>query len=47
MLEHNANISDARRELFAEFAGDHFMTFGGEVSRELFDLVEAMHSKGT
>jgi quinol monooxygenase YgiN len=46
MLEHNANIAAARGELFAEFAGDHYMTFYGEVSPELFDLVEAMRKSG-
>jgi quinol monooxygenase YgiN len=46
LIEHNANISAARSELFANFAGDHFMTFYGEVSQELFDLAEAMQKEG-
>jgi quinol monooxygenase YgiN len=46
LIEHNANISAARGELFAKFAGDHFMTFYGEVSQELVDLAEAMHREG-
>ena len=46
LIEHNANISAARGELFAEFAGDHFMTFYGEVSQELFDMAEAMQKDG-
>jgi hypothetical protein len=35
----------ARGELFAEFAGDHFMTFYGEVSQELFDMAEAIQKE--
>jgi quinol monooxygenase YgiN len=46
MLEHARNISDARGKLLAEFADDHYMTFYGEVSRELFDLVEEMQKAG-
>ena len=46
LIEHNANISAARGEPFAEFAGDHFMTFYGEVSQELFDMAEAMQKEG-
>ena len=46
LMEHNANISEARGELFAHFAGDHFMTFYGEVSPELVELVEAMRRDG-
>ena len=46
LIEHNANISAARGELFAEFAGDHFMTMYGEVSQELADLLEKMQKAG-
>lgn len=33
-------------KLLAEFADDHFMTCYGEVSPELFELVEAMREAG-
>ena len=49
MIEHSHNIGEARGKLFAEFAEfaeDHFMTFYGEVSQELFDMVEAMQKAG-
>jgi quinol monooxygenase YgiN len=46
LVEHSANVGAARGELFAEFAGDHFMTFYGDVSQELFDMVEAMQKEG-
>jgi quinol monooxygenase YgiN len=46
MIEHSHNIRDARDKLFADFAEDHFMTFYGEVSQELFDMVEAMQKAG-
>lgn len=46
MIEHAHNIAEARGKLLAEFADDHFMTFYGEVSPELFDLVEAMRNAG-
>ncbi len=46
MMEHNANIREARGKLFAEFAGDHFMTFYGPVSQELADLLEKMQQEG-
>src|SRR4030095_699180 len=38
MIEHSHNIAEVRGKLFAEFAEDHFMTFYGEVSPELFDM---------
>lgn len=46
LIEHNANVRDSRAELFTEFAVDHYMTFYGDVSQELFDMVEAMHKEG-
>jgi hypothetical protein len=45
-FEHSHNIAEVRGKLFAEFAEDHFMTFYGEVSPELFDMVEAMQKAG-
>jgi quinol monooxygenase YgiN len=46
LLEHNANVAEARGKLFAEFADDHFMTVYGEVSQELGDLMERMQKAG-
>lgn len=46
LIEHNANISAARGELFDKFAGDHYMTFYGDVSQELFDMAESMQKAG-
>ncbi len=46
MLEHNANVAEARDKLFAEFAEDHFMTFYGEVSPELAGLLEKLQQAG-
>jgi len=46
MIEHSHNIGEVRGKLFAEFAEDHFMTFYGEVSPELFDMVQAMQKAG-
>lgn len=46
LLEHNDNISQARGQLFAEFAADHFMTIYGDVSQELADLLDRMRDAG-
>ncbi len=46
MMEHNANIAEARGRLFAESASDHFMTFYGQVSQELADRLEKMRQEG-
>jgi hypothetical protein len=46
LLEHNAHVGEARAKLFAESAGDHFMTVYGEVSQELGDLMEGMQKAG-
>ncbi len=46
LMEHNANIAEARAKIFAEFAKDHFMTMYGEVSQELADLLEKMQKAG-
>lgn len=46
MIEHSANVADARNRLFTEFAEDHFMTVYGEPSLELFDMAEAMQKAG-
>lgn len=46
LIEHDANIRDARGKLFAEFAEDHFMTFYGDVSEELFGKMEKMRKEG-
>jgi quinol monooxygenase YgiN len=40
LIEHNRNILEARTALFADYADDHFMTFYGEPSAELRELVK-------
>jgi quinol monooxygenase YgiN len=42
LLEHSANVGDARAQLFREFAYDHDMTIYGEPSPELLAVFEAM-----
>jgi quinol monooxygenase YgiN len=40
LIEHNRNILDARTRLFADYADNHFMTFYGEPSAQLLELVK-------
>ena len=40
LIEHNKNILEARTKLFQDFADDHYMTFYGEVSQPLLDLLQ-------
>ena len=41
LIEHNRNILEARTKLFKECADNHFMTFYGEPSQSLLDLLKA------
>jgi len=41
LIEHNRNILEARTKLFEEYADDHYMTFYGEPSPALRDLLKA------
>jgi quinol monooxygenase YgiN len=43
LIEHNRNILDARTRLFADYADNHFMTFYGEPSARLLELVKVHH----
>jgi hypothetical protein len=45
LVEHNKNILEARTKLFQDYADDHFMTFYGEVSQPLLDLLK-VHGVG-
>ena len=45
LIEHNTHILEARTKLFKDYADNHFMTFYGEASRPLLDLLKA-HSVG-
>src|SRR5687767_6763375 len=45
LIEHNRNILEARTKLFEDYADDHFMTFYGEVSEPLLNLLKT-HSVG-
>ena len=45
LIEHNRNILEARTNLFKDYADDHFMTFYGEVSEPLLNLLKT-HSVG-
>jgi hypothetical protein len=40
LIEHNTHILEARTKLFKDYADDHFMTFYGEPSQALFDLLK-------
>ena len=40
LIEHNKNIVEARTKLFKDFADGHFMTFYGDVSEPLLDLLK-------
>jgi hypothetical protein len=41
LIEHNTHILEARTKLFKEYADGHFMTFYGEPSQPLLDLLKA------
>jgi quinol monooxygenase YgiN len=43
LVEHNANIVQARDTLFEQFADNHFMTAYGEATQQLLDLFKATH----
>lgn len=43
LVEHNANIAQARDTLFERFADHHLMTAYGEPTPQLLDLVKATH----
>jgi quinol monooxygenase YgiN len=45
LVEHNSHILDARTKLFKDYADGHFMTFYGEPSPLLLDLLKA-HAVG-
>ena len=45
LIEHNNHILDARRKLFQDYADGHFMTFYGDVSPPLIDLLKK-HAAG-
>ena len=45
LIEHNTNILEARTRLFKDYADGHFMTFYGELSQPLLDLLNA-HAVG-
>jgi quinol monooxygenase YgiN len=40
LIEHNTHILEARTKLFKHYADDHFMTFYGEPSQALSDLLK-------
>ena len=41
LVEHNTHILEARAKLFRDYADDHFMSFYGEPSQTLLDLLKA------
>src|SRR5215510_9867127 len=45
LIEHNSHILEARNKLFKDYADNHFMTFYGETSQPLLDLLKA-HAVG-
>ncbi len=45
LVEHNANVAQARDALFEQFADHHFMTAYGTPTQMLLELVEATHMK--
>jgi hypothetical protein len=45
LVEHNSHIVEARTKLFRDYADHHFMTFYGEPSQPLLDLLKA-HAVG-
>lgn len=40
LIEHNGHIVDARAKLFADYADNHYMTFYGEPSPQLAELLK-------
>ena len=45
LIEHNSHILEARNKLFKDYADKHFMTFYGEQSQPLLDLLKT-HAVG-
>jgi len=45
LIEHNTHILEARTKLFKDYADGHFMTFYGEPSQPLLDLLKT-HAVG-
>jgi hypothetical protein len=45
LIEHNSHILEARTKLFKDYADGHFMTFYGERSQPLLDLLKT-HAVG-
>jgi quinol monooxygenase YgiN len=43
LIEHKSHIGAALKELFEQYADNHFMTIYGEPSKQLIDLVKALH----
>ena len=43
LIEHNRNILEARSRLFTDYADNHFMTFYGEPTPQLVELVKVHH----
>ena len=43
LIEHNANVTQARDTLFQRFADNHFMTGYGEATPQLLELLKATH----
>jgi quinol monooxygenase YgiN len=41
LIEHNRHVLEARTKLFRDYADNHFMTFYGEPSQSLIDLLKA------
>ena len=41
LIEHNRHVLEARTKLFRDYADNHFMTFYGEPSQALIDLLKA------
>jgi quinol monooxygenase YgiN len=41
LIEHNSHILEARTKLLDDYADNHFMTFYGEASQPLLDLLKA------
>ena len=43
LIEHKAHIGAALKQLFEQYADNHFMTIYGAPSTQLLDLVRALH----
>jgi hypothetical protein len=41
LIEHNGHIAEARSKLFKDYADNHFMTFYGEASQPLLELLKS------